>query len=116
MRKEQEGGRWSVNTGRDWKPGEDRSTAQQRDSEFPAPSLTSNSSKGWQLGSRIITVPDGLALQTFPPDCLDGMAVTKTAAFKAIGNAVPPKWAEAIARHLTRSESHAVTPDTQGAP
>lgn len=121
---------WSVNTGRDWKPGEDRSTAQQRDSQYPAPALTSDSSKGWllqgrqskatvrasdepgptitaghdvsqwKLGSRLITVQDGLALQTFPTDCLDGLEVTKTAAFKAIGNAVPPMWAEAIARHM----------------
>lgn len=134
---------WSVNTGRDWKPGEDRSTAQQRDSEYPAPSLTSNSSKGWllqgrqskatlrlsdepgptltaghdvsqwKIGSRIITVEDGLALQTFPTDCLDGLAVTKTAAFKAIGNAVPPMWAEAIVTHLIRPRSHTVTTVTE---
>lgn len=94
---------WSVNTGRDWKPGGDRSTAQQRDAEYPAPSVTSNSTGGWQFSgstSRLISVADGLALQTFPRDALDGLQVTKTAAYKAIGNAVPPVWAEAIARHM----------------
>jgi len=30
------------------------------------------------------------------------MDVTKTAAFKAIGNAVPPLWAMKIANHVTR--------------
>jgi DNA (cytosine-5)-methyltransferase 1 len=122
---------WSVNTGRDWKPGADRSTAQQRDSEHPSPTLTSDSSKGWlltgrqskatvraddepgptitaghdvsqwKLGTRLLSVADGLALQSFPRDCLDGVPVTKTAAFKAIGNAVPPLWAAAIVNHLT---------------
>jgi DNA (cytosine-5)-methyltransferase 1 len=123
---------WSVNTGRDWKPGESRDTAQQRDAEHPAPTLTSDSSKGWlltgrqskatvrahdqpgptitaghdisqwKLGTRLLSVADGLALQSFPRDCLEGVAVTKTAAFKAIGNAVPPLWAQAIVTHLTK--------------
>lgn len=124
---------WSVNTGRDWKPGGDRSTAQQRDSDCPAPTVTGDSSLNkwmlagrqsrstmrndhepaptvtaghdvsqWKLGSRLLTVQDGLALQSFPTDCLDGMDVTKTAAFKAIGNAVPPLWARQIASHVTR--------------
>ena len=126
---------WSVNTGRDWKKGSDRSTAQTRDSEHPAPALTSNSSKGWQLSGRqskattrehdqpaptitaghdvtqwkveqrLITVGDGLALQTFPRGCLDIADVTKTAAFKAIGNAVPPKLAEVLAIHIKQSDS-----------
>ena len=121
---------WSVNTGRDWKPGEDRSTAQQRDAEHPAPALTSNSTKGWQLSGRqskaterdddqpaptitaghdvtqwsvkdrLITVEDGLTLQGFPRDCLEGVKITKTAAFKAIGNAVPPPLARALATHM----------------
>jgi len=122
---------WSVNTGRDWKPGGDRSTAQQRDSDCPAPTVTGDSSLNkwmlagrqskaterdsdkpaptvtaghdvsqWKLGSRLLTVQDGLALQSFPTDCLDGMEVTKTAAFKAIGNAVPPLWAMQIANHV----------------
>lgn len=138
---------WSVNTGRDWKPGEDRSTAQQRDAEFPAPTLTSDSSKGWQLvgrqsnatardhdepgptltsghdvsqwkvADRLLTVKDGLALQTFPTDCLDGVDVTKTAAFKAIGNSVPPVLAEKLARHLTQdTESSTVTSVTRKQP
>jgi len=124
---------WSVNTGRDWKPGGDRSTAQQRDSDCPAPTVTGDSSLNkwmlagrqsrstmrndhepaptvtaghdvsqWKLGSRLLTVQDGLALQSFPTDCLDDMEVTKTAAFKAIGNAVPPLWAQQIADHVSR--------------
>jgi DNA (cytosine-5)-methyltransferase 1 len=97
---------WKINTGRDWKPGGDRSTAQQRDGDAPAPTVTSSSTdKWWLLGrdtDRMITVQDGLALQTFPTDCLDGIEVTKTAAFKAIGNAVPPLWAKQIAQHLTK--------------
>lgn len=124
---------WSVNTGRDWKPGEDRSTAQQRDADYPAPTVTGDSgpqkwmlsgrqSKAtmradgepaptitaghdvsqWKLGARLLTARDGLVLQSFPADCLDGMAVTKTAAFKAIGNAVPPLMAKAIVEHLTK--------------
>lgn len=127
---------WSVNTGRDWKPGGDRSTAQQRDADCPAPTVTGDSSLNkwmlagrqsratmrtegepaptvtaghdvsqWKLGARLLTVQDGLALQSFPTDCLDGLEVTKTAAFKAIGNAVPPMWAEAIATHLTKGET-----------
>jgi DNA (cytosine-5)-methyltransferase 1 len=125
---------WSINTGRNWQKGEDRTTAQQRDSEAPAPSLagvasqwwlTGRQSKAtarseehpaptitaghdvsqWQIGGRPLTPRDGLILQTFPPDCLDDVGVTKTAAFKAIGNAVPPLWAEKIARHLT-GETH----------
>jgi DNA (cytosine-5)-methyltransferase 1 len=123
---------WSVNTGRGWKPGGDRSTAQQRDADCPAPTVTGDSSLNkwmlagrqsrltmrmdgepaptvtaghdvsqWKLGARLLTVQDGLALQTFPTDCLDGMEVTKTAAFKAIGNAVPPLWVMKIAQHLT---------------
>ena len=62
----------------------------------------------WKLGARLLTVQDGLALQSFPTDCLDGMEVTKTAAFKAIGNAVPPLWAMKIAQHLTQGETHGV--------
>jgi DNA-cytosine methyltransferase len=126
---------WSVNTGRDWKKGSDRSTAQTRDAEYPAPTVTGDSSVNkwmlsgrqskstmrnddepaptltaghdvtqWKLGARLLTAQDGLALQSFPTDCLDDMGVTKTAAFKAIGNAVPPLWAQQIATHLTRRE------------
>lgn len=130
---------WSVNTGRDWKPGGDRSTAQQRDAEYPAPTVTGDSSVNkwmlsgrqsrstmrledepgptvtaghdvsqWKLGARLLTPADGLVLQTFPVDALDGVNITKTAAFKAIGNAVPPLWAETIARHLMGA-SHGTT-------
>ena len=126
---------WKINTGRDWKPGGDRTTAQQRDADAPAPTVTANLTDKWWLvgrqskstnraedqpaptitaghdvtqwavGDRMITVEDGLALQTFPTDCLDRIDVTKTAAFKAIGNAVPPLWAKQIAQHLTKGET-----------
>lgn len=121
---------WSVNTGRDWKKGEDRSTAQQRGGEYPAPTLTVESTHNWKLTGRqsnaterhdqapaptitaghdvsqwsvkdrLITVEDGLALQGFPKGCLEGVTITKTAAFKAIGNAVPPPLAQALATHM----------------
>jgi len=93
---------WTVNTGLDWKKGEDRSKAQKR-------SVTTLSGTQWILEGRQskldgekLTVADGLALQSFPPDCLDGMKVTRTAAFKAIGNAVPPLLALRLAEQLTR--------------
>lgn len=88
---------WSVHTGRAWKQRDGQSQAVPI--EHPAPTVT-----------RLMTPRDGLALQTFPIDCLDGMDVTKTAAFRAIGNAVPPLLAEQLARGL---ESPPVTLDTK---
>ena len=124
---------WVVNTGRDWKPGGDRSTAQKRDIDHPAPTVTVDSGPSmwwlegrqskataragdqpaptitaghdvsqWTIQRQLLTPEDALALQSFPPDCLDGADVARTAKFKGIGNAVPPLWAEAIARHLTK--------------
>lgn len=41
---------WILNTGRDWKPGEDRSHAQKIDPEvLPSPTLTAKSGSQWQL-------------------------------------------------------------------
>ena len=128
-----EEGDWVVNTGRDWKPGGDRSTAQKRDLDHPAPTVTVDSGPSmwwlegrqsnataragdqpaptitaghdvsqWTIQRQLLTPEDALALQSFPPDCLDGADVARTAKFKGIGNAVPPLWAEAIARHLTK--------------
>jgi DNA (cytosine-5)-methyltransferase 1 len=121
---------WQVNTGRDWKPGSDRSTAQTRGADHPAPTVTVCSTSAWQLQGRqskatvrhdgqpaptitaghdvsqwtlkqrLISVQDGLVLQGFPRDCLDGIDITKTAAFRAVGNAVPPPLATAMAQHL----------------
>lgn len=97
--------------GRSWSLVGRQSKATARDSEQPAPTVTAGHDVSqWKLGSRLLTARDGLALQTFPPDCLAGLDVTKTAAFKAIGNAVPPLWAQQIIKGL---ESQPVTPDTQ---
>lgn len=105
---------WSVITGRAWGQRKSGSGAQEVPVEHPSPTVTSVRSQ-WKLtqgddGYRTMTPADGLALQTFPADCLDGVAVTKTAAFRAIGNAVPPLLAQRLAEGL---ESHPVTPDTE---
>jgi DNA (cytosine-5)-methyltransferase 1 len=40
---------WTLNTGNDWKPGGDRSTAQRRELSRPAPSITGKSGGQWVL-------------------------------------------------------------------
>lgn len=40
---------WTVNTGRDWKPGGDRDTAQQVPASAPAPTVGGTSLVGWHL-------------------------------------------------------------------
>jgi DNA (cytosine-5)-methyltransferase 1 len=104
---------WVVDTRCDSRPGV--GAVQVRSSEHPSTSFTTKSGMQWVTSrpDRKITVRDGLVIQSFPPDVLDGVTTTKTAAFKAIGNAVPPLWAHKIIEHMMGMEQHAHQPDGQ---
>lgn len=69
----------------------------------PAWTMTSKG-RSWSVigqgASRLLTVEEGLALQGFDPNCLNGVDVTKTTAFAAIGNAVPPPLARRVVEAL----------------
>lgn len=115
-----------LNTGRDWTAGEGRETAQRIAIDEPAPTLTAKSGGQWQWwhdrpattvagdariaapGHKVgraddavrITVAEALVLQGFPADY--PVAGNLTAAYKQVGNAVPPPLARAILTEVVR--------------
>jgi len=85
---------WSINTGRDWKPGGTRDDAQKISSTLPAPTLTSMSGKQWIItgSNRLspkITIQDALIFQSFRSD-YPIAGKTKKIQFLQTANAIPP--------------------------
>jgi DNA (cytosine-5)-methyltransferase 1 len=119
-------GRWVLNTGNDWKPGQDRRTAQKRSLLRPAPSLTGKSGGHWVLDRPATTVqndtrvhppghranadydghprrgPDAYRLSVAElarlQDFPDGYPFvgTKTSQVRQIGNALPATLLQAV--------------------
>ena len=56
-------------------------------------------------GVRRLSVEECAAIQAFPPDWPWDAATTKTAAYRCVGNAVPPPVAEALARAVLAAQS-----------
>lgn len=72
------------------------------DASIPARTITANAQQDWikdgRRGTRRLTPRECAALQTFPPEWeFDGSRADK---YRLIGNAVPPKLAEALGRAL----------------
>lgn len=98
---------WELNTGRDWKPGGDRSTAQRRPASQPAPTIGGAGSQWWwqHEGERIrlVEMAEMGVLQSFPADY--PWQGTRAAQFRQIGDAVPPLMAaRLLAPMLTPAE------------
>lgn len=126
---------WSLNTGRDWKPGGTRADAQTIPDDEPAPVFTAKAGGQWFFdrpatvicgdprvfspGGHIandgrdnskmigrsenavrIEIRDALLLQSFRPDY--PVQGTRTAQFRQIGDAVPPRLAAAILGQVLR--------------
>lgn len=91
--------RFELNTGRDWKPGGSRDSAQRIALDSPAPTVLGTSG-AWQVRSADylpirVTVAELAQLQDFPA-CWPWQG-TKTQQCHQIGNAVPPRMARRIA-------------------
>jgi len=95
---------WTLNTGRDWKPGGSRDDAQTMVCDSaPAPTFSAQAGGQWHLHPTPtdiirITVEQAATLQGFPPGYR--FVGSRTAQFQQVGNAVPPPLARAVVEAL----------------
>lgn len=93
---------WELNTGRDWKPGGDRSTAQTRAATACAPTIGGAGSQWWwqENGERVrlVEMDEMGVLQSFRRDY--PWRGTRAAQFRQIGDAVPPLMAAKVLKPM----------------
>jgi DNA (cytosine-5)-methyltransferase 1 len=89
----------SVNTGRDWKKGQDRDDAQVRSASDPAPTLSARSGGQWWLDRPSTTVAGDRRVH--PPGHKENGAESMTKRFLQVGNAVPPLLALRVLEEAT---------------